>query len=361
MIIDGHAHAFPQLGSASGGQSGELHLDFIQHHVQYHVQGFRRLADGTPIEGSPLTPRGDGIADMPDVNLHAAECGRLEFTAGGEGYFLQWYPPTLRDMTAPPEMMIAQMDYLGVDKAVLQHDHVYGRLDDYLSQCAKQFPGRFLPLAQINEWSDDIATELDRLDRQIEELGLAGLYFCVEGLAMVDFAFHLDDARFEPLWERVRKLKVPIFWHVYTSQRDRYGTYLDQVRRLDRWAKAHPDIPCVYTHGIETIVLRPRHERFEIPREMIECLKNPNMHLELMLQLMAPDTEYPYEWARPIIKMLRDELGPEKLVWGSDMPAAERTCTYRQSMNYVKLYCDFLSDTDKALFFGGNLERIFGL
>lgn len=361
MIIDAHAHAFPRLGGPSGGEPAQTHLDFIQHHVQFHVQGFRRTRDGARLDGSPMPPTGDAMADMPSVNLRATTYGRIEVTAGGEDYFLQWYPCSMQDMTAPPELMLAHMDYLGVDMAVLQHDHVYGTLNEYLAECVRRYPSRFIGLAQIKEWQADQPAQLKRLEHAIQVLGLRGLYFAVEAFAVTGFTDHLDDAKFEPLWNLVRELRIPVFWYLYTSQRDRLGGYLEQVQRLDRWAQHHPDIPCVYTHGIETIVLRPRAERFRIPDEVWTCLQNPNLSLEVMLHLMAPDTEYPYPWAMDILRRMYDEVGPRRLLWGSDMPAAERSGTYAQSMNYIRRYADFMSDADKALFFGGNAARLFGI
>ena len=190
---------------------------------------------------------------------------------------------------------------------------------------------------------------------------MKGLYFGVEALAFTGFVDHLDDAKFEPLWGLVRRLRIPVFWYLYTSQIDRLESYMEQVSRLDRWSRSHPDITCVYTHGLETVVLRERAERFDVPPALLHCLKNPNMHLEVMLHLMAPDTEYPFPWAQEMLKFLYDELGPRKLLWGSDIPAAERNVTYRQSMDYVMLHAEFMSENDKALFFGGNVARLFGL
>ena len=361
MIIDIHTHAFPRFGTDSEGQTAKTQLQAIQHHVQFHVQGWRRRRDGESADPSLLMPRGDGIADMPDVDFRIAQYGQLECTVDGEDYYLQWYPCSLADMTAPPELMIAYMDYLGVDIGVLQHDHVYGSLSQYLSDCMHRFPGRFLPLAQICEWDTDVGAQAARLEHAIEVLGLRGLYFEVEALAFTGWVQQLDDAKFEPLWETVRRLGVPVFWYLYTSRRDRFACYMDQVRRLDRWAKAHPDIPSVYTHGIETIEMRPKAEQFDVPDAVLTCLNNPNMHLEVMLHLMAPDTEYPFPWAQEMLKLLYDELGPEKLLWGSDMPGAERNVTYRQAMDYVRLHADFMSEEDKALFFGGNAARLFRL
>ena len=43
------------------------------------------------------------------------------------------------------------------------------------------------------------------------------------------------------------------------------------------------------------------------------------------------------------------------------MPAAERSVTYGQAMDYVRLHAEFMSDEEKSLFFGGNAARLFGL
>jgi predicted TIM-barrel fold metal-dependent hydrolase len=361
MIIDLHGHVFPRFGTDSEGQMAATQLQIIQHHVQFHTQGWRRRRDGRRADHSLMMPGGDSIADMPDVNLRVGQHGQLECTVDGEDYYLQWYPCWFVDMAASPELMITYMDYLGVDKIVLQHDHVYGSLNQYLSDCMRRFPGRFLPLAQICEWDTDVGAQSGRLEHAIKVLGLKGLYFEVEAFAFAGWIHQLDDARFEPLWDTVRRLEIPIFWYLCTNHRDRFNAYMEQVERLDRWAKAHSDIPSVFTHGIETIHIRPKAERFDIPEAVLTCLKNPNMYLEVMLHLMAPDTEYPFPWAQEILKRLYDELGPERLLWGSDMPAAERSVTYRQTMDYIRLHAEFMTGEDKALFFGGNAARLFGL
>ncbi len=107
--------------------------------------------------------------------------------------------------------------------------------------------------------------------------------------------------------------------------------------------------------------MRPPEERFKIPQEILTCLQLPNMHLEVMLHLMAPDSPYPFAWAQEMLHRLYDVLDPQKLLWGSDMPGAERSVTYRQSMDYVRSHAEFMSTADKSHFFGGNAARLFGL
>ncbi|MBV9244391.1 MAG: hypothetical protein JO366_06225, partial [Methylobacteriaceae bacterium] len=42
-------------------------------------------------------------------------------------------------------------------------------------------------------------------------------------------------------------------------------------------------------------------------------------------------------------------------------PNVERFCTYRQSVDYVRRYCTFLTGGEKDAILGGNLEVLFGI
>ena len=64
----------------------------------------------------------------------------------------EFLPPYLADLSHTPEMLVAQMDYAGVDWAVLHTDHVMGRLTDYLAGCVRRHPTRLLALAHLPEW-----------------------------------------------------------------------------------------------------------------------------------------------------------------------------------------------------------------
>ena len=65
-------------------------------------------------------------------------------------------------------------------------------------------------------------------------------------------------------------------------------------------------------------------------------------HETVMLEVCYPITwggrfHYPYPEIQGLIRSLRDRFSASKLVWGSDMPNVERFCTYRQSIDYIRL------------------------
>ena len=356
-VIDAHSHIFPRFGTGSGPESAALTMRLWQYHVRDFTE-IRRRRDGAPVSESLLNFPGDGIAEMPDVNFRMGRYGQAEFTIGGEDYYVQLYPPGLENLEATPERMIAEMDFAGVDVGVLQSDHVYG-LDivSYYSAAMQRYPGRFIGLAQIREPDADRPDLLARLERAVREFNCRGLYFSVELFSLRGYVDHIDDARFKPLWDKVRELGISLWWYLDARRADRTAGFLERVAELTRWAETNPDIPSVITHGLVPSAII---HKIGIPEPVWELLARPNIYAEVLIPAKWPD--YPFPQGQQLVKRLCERAGVEKLLWGSDMPFAGGTwCTYRQAVDFIRLHCDFLTLGEKGLILGGNTARLFGL
>ena len=104
-------------------------------------------------------------------------------------------------------------------------------------------------------------------------MGFSGLYFSTGGFFHVDFDMDVNDARLIPLWDLVAELGIPIHWYATETRRPRVEVYLRELRDLTIWADAQPHVPCVLTHGLETLrtdMTNPR--RFEVPTEIYDLL-----------------------------------------------------------------------------------------
>ena len=101
--------------------------------------------------------------------------------------------------------------------------------------------------------------------------------------------------------------------------------------------------------------------RIEVPEEAWAPLEASNIIVEVLIPIFQGAIwEYPYAEARPIIREYYRRLGPDKLAWGSDMPNVERHCTYRQSLDYLRNHCDFITSDEMDKICGGNVARLFG-
>ena len=96
MVVDGHAHAFPYLGDASGYPSAKYHLQILQRHFTTHPQGARRALDNQPVAEPTLWDgHTRGFDGLLDVGFHAARFGRFEWTKDNVDYYIQWLPPSV--------------------------------------------------------------------------------------------------------------------------------------------------------------------------------------------------------------------------------------------------------------------------
>ena len=354
-IIDIHCHIFPPLGRSEGWDP-QVHTKMAQYHSR-DFSKFWRKSDGAPVDEPLLDFDSDDVNHMPDLNFRMGKYGIAEITKDGVDYYMQWYPPNLADMESTAERIVGEMDAAGVDVGVLQSDHVYGSLNAYYAEHAKRFPGRFVPLAQVREWNADEESELERLERAVLEQGCNGLYFSVEPFMFNGWADRLDDAKFEPMWELVKKLKISVFWYIDCRRRDREAAFMERIAELARWTDRHPDIPNVITHSIAPIKIL-HSEGF--PDEAIALLKRPNTHVEMRNPAHYPD--YPYVDGQEALKRLCDLVGVEKMLWGSDMPYSSGFwCTYMQAVDHIGMHCDFLSPEERSLILGGNAARVLGL
>ncbi|MFL4974312.1 MAG: hypothetical protein ACJ8DK_16715 [Microvirga sp.] len=116
MIIDCHAHVFQNWKDACGHPSMEIHLKYLQKVVTRPAARAFRVRDGAEVKPNMLFRSGDDTwSGLTDVGFRVGRYGQLQFTFEGEDYAVQYMPVGMQEIEAPPELMIAQMSYAGVD------------------------------------------------------------------------------------------------------------------------------------------------------------------------------------------------------------------------------------------------------
>ena len=359
MIIDSHAHAFPPMGGPSGHRTTREHMRYVQHLIMNHHQPVRSLADNSIVTRQTLYDGKDlSLSGLIEVDFRGGGYGRLTWTAGGKDYYKQYLPPTLTRLAAPPELMLAQMDYAGVDKAVFQTGHLYGRLNRFLADAVKRFPGRFWAMAMVDEWRTDHPSQVRALDYAIKEQGLHGLWFMSSNIPLYSRTEAIDDPVFHSFWDHVREMGIPVWWFVSPIAPGREA-YMAELAAFGRWNERYSDIPVFFTHGLPLSRFMENGE-VSIPSETWKILDTPNVMFEVVLPIFQGAIyEYPFVEAQPVIREYYERFGPDRLAWGSDMPNVERHCTYKQSLDYLRLHCDFIPPDDMAKICGGNVARMF--
>ena len=143
MIVDSHVYCFVAPDEPAGHPDAATHLGEVQvFHALHHQPAWRtrdrapsdarRLLDPTPDD--PLRPAAD-VDFRVDRTHH-----RLTWTLDGEDHAKQIYPPNLHDAAFGPGSCIGEMDYAGVDVALIHVDRALGLDVAYLADCVRAYP-----------------------------------------------------------------------------------------------------------------------------------------------------------------------------------------------------------------------------
>ncbi len=331
---------------------------FLQLYMGAHGEPVRRIRDHSQVAAQTLHHGVlDGPASLRNVKFRVGRYGRFEWTVDGEDLYIQFMPPSLQTMESPAEFMLQQMSRAGVDVGILQNARLYGRLNDFFADAVRRYPTKFIALADVEEAAAHTDEQIGKLRHAVRVLGLRGLYYANRGLFTIGYAHMFDDRIFDPFWEEVRGLRIPVFWEIAGVPDPANGTLLlAEIERLNRWADRWPDVPSVWTHGFHPQQLA------EMPEPLDALLRREQFFVEILYPIhWARVHEYPFPELRPAIETLYRRVGGERLIWGSDMPNVERNCTYRQSLQYLRIVAEGLipaADMDRVL--GSNVLGLLG-
>src|SRR5712692_4653131 len=361
MIIDCHAHVFENWHGACGHPSVDIHLKYIQKNVTRPAARTFRVRDGKEVKPTMLfRPDDNTWAGLADVGFRVGPYGRLEFTHEGEQYAIQYMPVGMQRIEAPPAFMVAQMTYAGVDHCILQAGGGYGAMNDYNAFAQSEYPDKFTGLLHVDEAVADRDEVLAEVDRAHKVLGLKGLYYSHD-FSRHGYARNLDHVAFAPFWDKVASFRLPVFVEMSATPHYDRASYIGNLMAFDRVVERHRTLRFVLVMG-PPVAHFAGAGRWEFPPEVLAAYRRENLLIEIMFPITWGGTwDYPYPEAQDLIRHMRDLFGASRLVWGSDMPNVERFCTYRQSLDYVRRHCAFLSAAEKDAVLGGNVAELFGL
>jgi hypothetical protein len=248
MIIDCHAHVFQHWQGACGHESAAVHLKYLQKVVTRPAA--RRSARATARRSSRrcCSARATTPGRGSPTWLPRRRYGQLCFTWEGEDYYVQYQPVGMQEMICPPELMLAQMTYAGVDHCVLQAGGGYGAMNDYNAFTQNQFAGKFTGLLNIDEATADRPETLAEVDRAATKLGLRGLYYAQE-MSRHGYARNVDHDAFRPFWDKIVGYKLPVLIELSSTPSYDVAGYLGNLKALDALLRRHPAHPFLLVMG----------------------------------------------------------------------------------------------------------------
>lgn len=252
----------------------------------------------------------------------ALENGKSNF--GGE--IRQMMPPYMRNGENTAEMLISNMDYAGVNGAVITQEEIDGNQDEYLLSVKEKYPER-IKICSLYEENRPFRTE-----------GFDGIKICAGRLPTQDLTRH---------------------YKVF-EEADRRGKFISidmadgdlQTASLFEMIRQFPNLKIAIGHF--GMVTRQGWT------EQIKLARNPNVRIESGGITWLFNSEfYPYPSAVRAVNEAAEICGFEKLMWGSDYPRTMVEITYKMSFDFI-VKSDEIKEEDKTKFLFSNAYKFYG-
>lgn len=247
--------------------------------------------------------RGQRLDDVPVFDCHA-------------------HVHSMASMDSPPiEQQVAEMDRLGINLAAISSTLAINadisRGNDLAAETAERFPGRFVCYCHVSaNYADAMLPELER----------CFVRDCFRGIKLYQVGAPYDSVLFNPVYEFATAHGLPVLAHTW-------GT---QLTGLDRAAQRFPEVAFMAGHA---------GSDFAYDTYLKAARLAPNLYLDLT---------YSREHTN-MIEHFAAELGPERLVWGSDVPC------FAMAHQLGKILFARLPDDAKRRIVYDNAARLFRL
>jgi len=216
---------------------------------------------------------------------------------------------------ADPEITLRRMEEAGIDQAVIFpiNNPTYEKANEEIAEICRRYPGKFIGFAK-----HDPQAEAGRiralLTREVRELGLKGL------------KLHRLPTR--EVLDTVAELGIPILYHP------------ERVANFHMIASAYPQVNFIMAH-LGSFASQDWTEHLAA---IDVARRYPNVYLDTSSVVFFK-----------FLEMAVAELGPEKIVFGSDGPEVD--C--RVELYKIRLLK--LPPAAEAKILGGNIRRLLGV
>jgi len=256
------------------------------------------------------------------------------------GEEVQMLPPYMTDGKNSAERFLSNMDYAQVSAAVITQEFIDGLQNDYLEQVKAQYPDRFFVFGMCEFRKPGFLSEAKTLvDRGFKGIKIPAARLFIDGAWI-----RIDGPEFMQMYQMMEEKGLILGIELADGDQ--------QVAEMETIVSAFPRLKIAIGHfgmvtreGWMSQIRLARHENVYIESGGITWLFN--------------DEFYPYPSAIKAIRQAADEVGMEKLMWGSDYPRTITAITYRMSYDFVTKSTG-LTDDEKRLFLCDNARKFFG-
>lgn len=269
---------------------------------------------------------------------------RIVTLENGRSHFLgeevQMIPPFMIDGRNSAEVFLSNMNYAQVSAAVITQEYIDGLQNDYLEEVMRRYPDRFFCCGMCEYFREDVVEQAESLYGR----GFRAIKIPANRLKTDAATVQLTDEKMLRLFAYMERQGMLLSIDLDDDR--------NQIAQMEEILTAHPALRVAIGHfGMAT---------YPTFMDQVRLARHPNVMIESGGITWLYNSEfYPFRGAVRAIRQAADEVGMEKLMWGSDYPRTITAITYRMSYDFI-IKSDAMSDEEKAMFLGRNAERFYG-
>lgn len=306
----------------------------------------------------------DELSSTLALETETTDSGQILYRHRGST--VAWSRENMFDIAA----RLKGMDAKGIDKRILSLStpNVYlwdeakqidmaRQINDALARICRQHPDRFVGLASLP--LKNVEASLVELDRALNELDMKGVIIG----SNVDGTY-LDDPYFAPLWEKINRLRLPVFEHpMFPRSTDgfegyelplRLGMIFDTTLAATRFIysglfERYPNFPYILAHTGGALLMAL--ERLDNGYRLFpDCRQHISKLPSLYANRLYYDTT---AFGKNALEFAIKTVGASQLLFGTDDPFIGASTEHVDTLD--------LPQAEKAAIFSGNAKRLFTL
>ena len=266
----------------------------------------------------------------------------------------QILPPFLINSSFDAELLVNMMNYYGVDKAVLLQNPTYGIINVEVAEAIQNYPGRFVGTIQVDPFDKNAIKTIRTIVTPRQSVlkfelskawGWTGIY---PGLK-------IDNNEFIRIWELAAEMGLQVIIDPGSIDNPGY-----QVEQIDNISTKYPNVKILLEHlGYLTIDFINNDKALKRRLALIRLAQKENVFLGFSATNVLLDDDYPCSHSLELLHEAVTLTGPDKILWGSDIPSTLGKYTYGQMIDVVLKHAAFLTDDEKRKILGSNSLTFF--
>jgi L-fuconolactonase len=251
------------------------------------------------------------------------------------------------------ERLVADMDAVGVDEAVVVTTPLYGRgprANEYTMRAIEAHPDRLYGIGLAEFFQDDPQAVREAVRRVVGHERMLGVRVHAaldydDPAELVPTSNWILDDRLAPVWAEAAAQDTCVF--IFPKA--------PQLSMIERLAGDHPEVTFLVDHMAWPDADTDPDERPWTDFE--ELADRGNVYAKLSSVPRSAAEDWPYEDIFPYVEKLLSWFGRERLMVGSDYPWMDDWASYEQCLSWLD-EVPFLSQRDRAFLRHRTFERL---